>query len=329
MSRLSARRRLLPALCLLALGLPACDAPWDDKPAGSEGGRCHSDGSCDDGLECVDDRCASAWWDQDTYDPWDYGGGYDPGGGWDDTYDPWDYGGGYDPGGGTDASGGACTAVDWIWIDGGSFQMGDPSVSEYARPAHGVSVPGFSMGRTEVTACQYRQCQDGGGCTAPHDTQSAVPDQPANYIDWGQADAFCRWAGGRLCSEAEWEYAARGGTGGYRYPWGDSEPTCDTANVSWCGLGRLPACAKGGDRNAWGVCDLAGNVVEWVEDDWHNTYDGAPTDGSAWIESPRWEDRVVRGGSYSTASGDPRSATRGVGMEFWQWYADFGARCCR
>ncbi|MCP6768645.1 formylglycine-generating enzyme family protein, partial [Klebsiella pneumoniae] len=91
-------------------------------------------------------------WPEDAYDPWDPGGGYDNGGGW-------------DPGGG-----GTCTAVAWTWIDGGTFQMGDPSVSEWAKPVHAVTVQGFSMARTEVTACQYRQCQDAGGCTAPYDT---------------------------------------------------------------------------------------------------------------------------------------------------------------
>lgn len=233
--------------------------------------------------------------------------------------------------------GGGCSANcgEMVSIPGGTFQMGATDWSE-SQPVHSVTVPSFKMGKTEVTVAQYRSCVTAGTCTAPASTDfgcaNSQDDAPEVCVTWDQSRAYCAWAGGRLCSESEWEYAARNGSAGNLYPWGDSEPTCDDAvwSGSGCPLASPAAgCSKSAGNNTWGVCDLTGNVWEWVEDDWHGNYTGAPTNGSAWVDSTRASSRVARGGCFyfvnpshglrgsSRASGDP---SVGSGIS--------GARCC-
>ena len=135
-----------------------------------------------------------------------------------------------------------------------------------------------------------------------------------------------------MCSEAEWEYAARNGSAGTLYPWGDTDPTCDDA--VWRGNGcsaseSAAGCSKPAGNDTWGVCDLAGNVLEWVEDDYHSDYTGAPTDGSAWVDSPRASFRVSRGGGFQNAvAGALRGTLRYSGISSSGDLAT-GARCCR
>jgi formylglycine-generating enzyme required for sulfatase activity len=212
------------------------------------------------------------------------------------------------------------TTVQWVSIPGGSFLMGSSAGSSDEKPEHRVTVASFQMGRSEVTAGQYRRCVQAGSCTAP-DTggdcnwgKSVREDHPVNCVDWNQARAFATWAGGRLPSEAEWEYAARSGGRSQRCPWGDEAPTCSRA-VMDNGCGRKstwPVCSKTAGNTAQGLCDMAGNVWEWVQDWYHDTYAGAPTDGSAW-ESPTGVIRVYRGGSWDDDAGDLRATSRSWG----------------
>ena len=115
-----------------------------------------------------------------------------------------------------------------------------------------------------------------------------------NCLDWQQAVDFCAWAGGRLPSEAEWEYAARSGgpSSSYKYPWGNDAATCTYAVMDdggyGCGTGRTwSVCSKPAGNTSQGLCDMSGNVWEWVEDWYHGDYTGAPTDGSAWVSPTR------------------------------------------
>ena len=167
------------------------------------------------------------------------------------------------------------------------------------------------MAKTLVTNKQYKTCVDAGACTAAQDDQGATfdgDDQPVIDVDWNQAAAFSKWAGGRLPSEAEWEFAARSAGKDYKYPWGNEEPTCERAVIPGCGSATAPVCSKPAGNTQQGLCDMAGNVWEWVQDRWHKDYSGAPTDGSAWEDSG--SARITRGGSWNNNGPVARSAYR-------------------
>jgi len=209
--------------------------------------------------------------------------------------------------------------VEWVRIPGGSFNMGSKDF-EWAQPVHRVTVRTFEMTKTLVTVEQYKACVDAGACTAP-DTggkcnwgQSDRGKHPINCVDWYQAQAYAKWAGGRLPTEAEWEYAARSGGRDWKYPWGNENATCERAVMDDGGYGcgrdsTWPVCSKPSGNTTQGLCDMAGNVWEWVQDWYHDSYNGAPTDGSAW-ESPTGSHRVYRGGSWNGGAGDVRAAFR-------------------
>ena len=226
------------------------------------------------------------------------------------------------------------TGIEWVRIEGGSFDMGSNDGDSDEKPVHSVTVPTFEMTKTAVTFRQYRACVSAGGCTPAHvddgtcwvwtgsgGEQDTLPSsfqgdsQPVVCVDWDQAQAFARWAGGRLPSEAEWEYAARSGGRDWKYPWGNEDATCERAVMndgSGYGCGRdstWPVCSKPSGNTTDGLCDMAGNVWEWVQDWYHDSYNGAPTDGSAW-ESPTGSYRVDRGGSWYNYARNVRAAYR-------------------
>lgn len=244
--------------------------------------------------------------------------------------------------------------IVWKKIPGGQFKMGTEAGETYERPVHEVSIRTFQMARSETTWRQYRACVAAGACSPPHlsDTrcvrwvsqdgkdnvvnelpQEFLDDkQPAVCVDWNQARAFCQWVGGRLPTEGEWEYAARS-AGRYAEPWGDSPPDCSRAvfvaepGKSGCAKGvpwEVCSLPKGATKQ--GLCDMVGNVWEWVEDQYHTSYKCAPPDGRAWT-TVQTEHRVIRGGSWINAK-DSRSTARhwavpDVGMSVW------GFRCAR
>jgi formylglycine-generating enzyme required for sulfatase activity len=206
-------------------------------------------------------------------------------------------------------------SLDWVSLPGGTFSMGAPETeaerSPDEGPQHPVTVRAFDLTRGEVTVAQYRRCVAAGACTAPGTEEgcnwgvAGRDEHPINCVDWGQAEAFARWAGGRLPTEAEWEYAARGGQ---RYLYAGSD---DVGSVAWqagnSGGSTHAVCGK--QPNGYGLCDLSGNVWEWVADWYHPSYAGAPSDGSAWTQGGN-QHRVVRGGSWRYSGRALRLAIR-------------------
>jgi formylglycine-generating enzyme required for sulfatase activity len=221
--------------------------------------------------------------------------------------------------------------LDMMSIPGGTFLMGSPD-DELERmdresPQHEVTVSPFSMGRYAITQAQWRIV-----ASYPQIDRELNPD-PANFkgdnrpvekVDWDDATEFCQRLSAktgktyRLPSEAEWEYACRAGTT-TPFHFGDLP---SVALMNYDGNGTYNGSPKGEYRkqtvevgslpsNSFGLYDMHGNVYEWCEDDWHDSYKGAPTGGSAWLEENRTETRrLLRGGSWDYFPRYCRSAVR-------------------
>ena len=194
-------------------------------------------------------------------------------------------------------------------------------------PSHQVSVPSFKMDVYEVTNLQYIAFLNANKLT--HSSRDAIlldvnglwnvasgfENYPVVLVSWSEAKAYCEWAGKRLPSESEWELAARG-TDDRLYPWGDERATCEYAVMDYgCRTESPYYWAVGSKPNGispYGLFDMAGNVNEFVEDDWHDTYNGAgrPDDGSAWIGEPSSNSRIVRGGCADNNAQDVRASVR-------------------
>ena len=214
--------------------------------------------------------------------------------------------------------------IEWIQHPGGQFTMGSISGKTWEKPAHKVRLSPYKMSRSEITVAQYRACVVRGVCsetikgdsfgTRCHWGRRDRGTMPINCVNWAQADTFCRWAGGRLPTEAEWEYAARSGTRSFPYPWGTEAPDCKRVvmktsggatgcNAQTYGRKTWPVCSKPAGSNAFGVCDLAGNVFEWTADRFDaNYYQNSPTHNpkgpQATTAAAKKSFFVVRGGSY-------------------------------
>jgi len=235
---------------------------------------------------------------------------------------------------------GACAENAWVQIPGGSFMMGSETGENDEKPMHQVTVPPFEIMRTEVTNWLYCRCVNDGYCNVPQsglgcDLQIGDSgSRPVNYLEWPQASMFCRWAGGRLPTEAEWEYAARSAGQDITYPWGDETATCQYAVMNDGGPGcgqnwAQPVCSKPAGNTAQGLCDMAGNVAEWMKDCHHGDYTGAPDDGSEWNDDSCSAYRVMRGGSYIDGSGLLRATDRSPRAVQDIGYNFQGVRCAR
>lgn len=208
---------------------------------------------------------------------------------------------------------------EMVVLPRGSFEMGATHGRSDERPAHRVTFTRrFAIGVKEVTVGEWRACVAGGGCdaavlrlcSAAHPT----PDDPVCGVGWRDAEAFIawlRWKTGqpyRLPSEAEWEYAARGGSR-TRYWWGELF-VAGLANCAACdGRSDWPTVAGRFPANAFGLLDVAGNLDEWTRDCWHRNYRGAPANGRAWLTG-NCRRRVVRGGSRASDADELGSAYR-------------------
>jgi outer membrane protein assembly factor BamB len=236
------------------------------------------------------------------------------------------------------------TMVTMASIPGGCFNMGDAFAEGAADqlPVHNVCLSPFFMSIYETTNSQYMCCVNVGACTAPYSTSSntrspyygnaTYDDYPVVFVDWNQAKAYCEWIGGRLPTEAEWEYAARGGLAGKRYPWGDSAPTCTlgaTNGENYNSCSPDDTFKVGGfAQNGYGLFDMSGNVWEWVQD-WHDA--GYYSVSS--VYSPTGPSsgtiRVLRGGSWYDDY--TQAAWRGNGpLDVpTAHYSHFGFRCAK
>lgn len=237
----------------------------------------------------------------------------------------------------TCSAAGACVVnLTWIDLQGGTFQMGSNDGSSDEQPVHAVTLSAFQVAKNEVTQEQYEGCT-AWACTTPEFEwyPAGMANRPVVCVDWSAAKAFCEWAGARLCTEAEWEYAARSGGKDQTYAWGDAAATCDCAVMddgsgAGCGTeGTWEVCGKAAGNSAQGACDFAGNVWEWVAD-W---YGGYPSDAQTNPTGPvSGSFRVIRGGGYY---GDDayylRAAGRGYGDPDVPGVSGFnlGFRCCR
>ena len=231
-------------------------------------------------------------------------------------------------------------SIESVLIGSGIYSMGCEDGDEDEIPVQSVSIQTFEIMKTEVTIVLFRRCVEAGACETPSSSvgcnwgKSEREDHPVNCVDWYQASAFCEWAGGRLPSEAEWEYAARSEGQNITYPWGDQEATCQFAVMfeydggNGCGTNSTwPICSKAEGSTEQGLCDMAGNVQEWVEDWYHDSYEGAPSNGSAW-NSPEGALRVLRGGSWGDDPGSLRTSNRNrSNPTYWHFYSGF--RCAR
>ena len=255
----------------------------------------------------------------------------------------------------------ACVAT-MAQVPGSSFWMGcagtDAGCPAASQPQHERTSGAYAIDRVEVSNRAYlafynqhnAQC-DGvqcfvssasalyydpwsGGWVAPEEKQ----DHPLVGVTWQGAQAYCDWAGKRLCSEAEWEKAARGGCeihgsdacagATYTWPWGHDAWTCGRANAfeqDACGGATEPIGAHPDGVSPYGVHDMIGNAIEWVEDCWHADYAGASTDADAWTEGCDDDRLVLRGGAFYYAALPA--------YQRWAYHAtstgdEVGFRCC-
>ena len=211
--------------------------------------------------------------------------------------------------------------LDMVMIPGGIFTMGSPRVEANSDdnewPQHQVSVPAFAMGRYAVTQAQWQ------AIVGNNPSQFKGDRRPVEHVSWYDAVEFCKKLSSRtgqkyrLPSEAEWEYACRAGTT-TPFHFG---ATITPELVNYNGNSPYAKAAKGEYRaetidvgsfppNAYGLYDMHGNLYEWCLDHWHDSYNGAPTDASAWVTGGDSERRIVRGGSWFVSASFGRSACR-------------------
>ncbi|TNF24078.1 MAG: hypothetical protein EP329_25820 [Deltaproteobacteria bacterium] len=242
-------------------------------------------------------------------------------------------------------------ATGEIWVPAGDFWMGCNAATEQCQPdadylpQHLVTLDSYAVDRHEITSEEYGACVAAGACQPPNSGSLATYGQPAkaqhpvNYVNWAHADTYCAWSGKpqgvqRLCTEAEWERAARGGcetiTGncvdGMRaFPWGEDDPTPELANYGGnVGETTVVGTYSPAGDSPYGAQDMGGNVWEWVRD-WYGVYPDYPVTNPTGPGTGTYH--ILRGGHW----GLPASGMRTSGRVHPPSYAayDVGFRCCR
>jgi len=232
-----------------------------------------------------------------------------------------------------------------VYVPEGDFSMGSDNIRLDERPVHTVYLDAFWIDQTEVTNRMYALCVAEGACQPPTNSSSRgrssyygnpeFDNYPVSYVDWNMAEAYCRWAGRRLPTEAEWEKAARGTDGG-TYPWGNSPPTCTLASLPSLGYGKS-SCVEAttavgsylAGASPYGALDMAGNVWEWVNDWYSGTYyNQSPASNPTGPASGDY--RVLRGVSWGNNVDNVRSAYRfGGNPTIYSSPYILGFRCSR
>jgi len=218
--------------------------------------------------------------------------------------------------------------VEMIEIPAGWFMMGsaEADADQDEQPVARIFVDGFWIDKHEVTNRRYQRCVDAGVCVVPIGSElgdRGRADHPVAILSWRQATDYCRWAGKRLPSEAEWEKAARG-PDGRRYPWGDAfEP--ERANAGYT-LGLGPVGEHPSGASPYGVLDMAGSAWEWTS----SLYRPYPYDATDGREDPSAHGaRVNRGGSWYYRAWYVRTTYRATADQGYRRVRDLGARCAR
>jgi formylglycine-generating enzyme required for sulfatase activity len=214
--------------------------------------------------------------------------------------------------------------LSWISIPRGSFDMGcspgDTDCLDEEKPRHPVTVSAFQMTETEITQAQYEWVTE----ETPSHFSSCGESCPVEQVDWDQAKIFCESIGGRLPSEAEWEYAARA-RATTRYYCGDDEACLDGIAYYDANSDSSTNPVKGKNANPYGLYDMLGNVWEWVMDCWHQDYTDAPSDGGVW-SGGNCDYHMMRGGSWNDDSGVLRVSVRHTSV---LGFRHIGFRCAR
>jgi formylglycine-generating enzyme required for sulfatase activity len=205
--------------------------------------------------------------------------------------------------------------LEMIVVPAGTFPMGSPA--EFENPVHVVRIEKpFAIGKHEVTFAEWDRCVDEGGCKHRPDARDwGRENRPVINVSWTDAKEFAAWMSQktgqvyRLPTEAEWEYAARGGVN-TPYWWG-RDIGVKQANCRDCKVDNAQQTLPVGSfkPNPYGLHDTAGNAAEWVEDCWNDNYRGAPTNGRAW-ETGQCRLRVLRGGAFDSQARYLRSQSR-------------------
>jgi formylglycine-generating enzyme required for sulfatase activity len=235
------------------------------------------------------------------------------------------------------ASLGACAGLKKRQPSGSMIRIGAATVVIGAddgepdeRPVHDLHIEAFDIDRTEVTVAAYGACVGAGACAAVdvfhercNSHERGKDDDPVNCVTWAQASAYCVWAGKRLPSEEEWEYAARG-PHGIKYPWGAAPPEARPCwNKPMTSDGTCGAAAHPQDQSPFGVLDLGGNVSEWSASPY------CPYPAAEAAVKCKAGARTTRGGSWDMT--DPtllRSTYRDWVLEGNRGY-NLGFRCAR
>lgn len=228
---------------------------------------------------------------------------------------------------------------EMVVVPAGKFMMGSPT-TEQGRgqdegPQHEVTIARpFAVSRFLVTFDQWDTCVQSGGCNLADAGKSAWgrDKQPAIQVSWEDAQQYVKWLFKltgqkyRLLSEAEWEYAARAGST-TAYSFGDDPAMLD--DYAWYTKNSEGRTHPVGEKkpNAFGLYDMHGNLRQWIEDCYHESYEGAPKDGSAWIDSADCFLRVIRGGNWGDDPEILRSAFRFSSSEWRSNYV--GSRVAR